>query len=197
MHEGYYEGIVQLRNCTDDSIRLVRRLAKEKMPNMISEEKIVRGGVDFYVKKKSFLRFVASKVQERLGGEVIFSDKIHGIDKLTSKQIFRETVLINLPRLVKKEVVVFDGNVYSVFSVNKTKITLEDLSKKNKVIVDYNKEKLEKIDKKHKTQVTKNTPQLEVLHPTTYDSVPVVNQKKLPVGKNVKVIIFEDRLFLI
>ena len=197
MHFGYFEGIVQLRNATDEVIYFIRDLARSKREDMISKEKPVGSGVDFYVKKKSFLRYAASQVQAKYGGEVIFSDRLRGVDKMTSKLLYRETVLITIPDLLKGDIVSFKDDVFLIHSVNKTKVNLTSLSGKGRVIVDYTKTRLDKVSDVHKTTVTKTHPRLEVLHPLTYDSVPVINPGKRVLGENVKVVIFDEKVYLV
>ena len=197
MHPGYFEAIIQLRECNDESILLVRELAAKKSPEMISKEKLVKGGVDFYIKSKTMLRSIAKALQEQFGGEVIFSRRLNGVSRETSKLIYRENLLIILPPFLKREIISFEKKAYLVCAVNKTKLTLMDLITGIKRSVDFRKNKIKKINETYKTTVSKVYPKLEVLHPVNYESILVQNPKKLSLGEKVNVALFDGKIYLI
>ena len=95
-HKGYFEGILQLRNPTDELIDYVKRKVLKDDKAAITMEKTVRGGFDLYFSSQRYLRALGKKLPEVFTGSVKFSRSLHTISKSTGKPLYRVTVLFKL-----------------------------------------------------------------------------------------------------
>ncbi len=181
----YFEGILQLRNVRDEAIDFIDKMVS-KTPNVhIAKIAKVRNGLDFYLSSNSFLMKIGKSLNKEFGGIYKKSSTLHTRSKQTSKELYRVTVLIDLPHVFKGEFIVTDTDVIKVTSIDK-KIHGTRLSSGKKTIIDYDK-KL-KIVPKMKTIVTKVKPQLEIMHPETYQSVSIIksSRKDLKHGEKIE-----------
>ncbi|NQV08672.1 hypothetical protein HQ529_02335, partial [Candidatus Woesearchaeota archaeon] len=96
-------------------------------------------------------------------------------------------VLIDLPDFKRRDIIFIDNRIIKVLKIGK-RLTGFDVMKNKATTIDYQNKKTTLIDV-HETEVTKVFPSLEVLHPETFQSVVVGNQKKLSIGRKVKVIV--------
>jgi len=88
-HDKYFEGILQLRDPNKEVKDFIKELFDSRESVWISDIKKVRGGFDYYVSSQKFLRGLGNKLQEKFGGEMKNSRKLHTRDKQTSKDLYR------------------------------------------------------------------------------------------------------------
>ena len=132
----YFEGILQLRNPTQEVVEYVWNEVDKKVNQHVYIQKAVRvnTGLDYYMTSNKFLKTLGKKLQERFGGELKFSAKLFSKDKQTSKELYRLTVMFRLPQFCVGEEVQFKGDKFLVKSIGK-KVFLKSVKSGKKVII--------------------------------------------------------------
>ena len=96
LHKDYYEGILQLRNPSEEVIRCVKNQIKKKGDVFIAKEVTQKNGVDYYISSQRFLLSLGRKLKKSFRGELKTSRKLYTRDRITSKRVYRVTVLFRL-----------------------------------------------------------------------------------------------------
>lgn len=91
-HANYYEAIIQLRPPTDEIVSFIRNQCKKKHEAITRTEKL-KTGVDLYITSQKFARSLGPKLKKNFGGELKITKKAHTQDRLTSKSLYRATIL--------------------------------------------------------------------------------------------------------
>ncbi len=183
---GYFESILQIRNPKNKVTDFV-----EKKKSVVNREK-VRGGFDYYIRTHSDALKIAKSVINKYGGEIKKTARLKTRDTTKGKNIYTTTVLVRIPDFSKGDVI-SDESVYVVLSLGEN-ITARDLSNDKKVKLEY---KDYTIHPTYETFVTKVHPEVEVMHPESYQSVVPVNAQKLTDEEKVEVAIVKDRVFIV
>lgn len=182
----YYEGTLQLRNTNDEIISYVENYIKKN--NISIANKIQKNNdYDLDISDQRKLQNLAQNLKKNFGGELKISIRQFTQDRLTSKQIYRVNALYEAPDYKKGDVIKIENNLYLITNLQKS-ISAIDLKTGKKSTL--NKIKDYEILKQYKTKITKIYPDLEVLDPETYQSVPVINKENLSfkISENVKII---------
>ena len=97
MGHDYFEGILQLRNPNAEAVRYIhnqfRKNSKEWISNVVE---LKSGGIDFYVSSNRFLKILGRRLKNAFKGELKLSKKIYSINRQTSKNVYRGTVMFKL-----------------------------------------------------------------------------------------------------
>lgn len=203
-HVSYFEAILQLRNPygdVEDMMHYVIQHTKEKYQEgiFISKKKKVTNGFDLYMSSNSFAVEIGRELYHAFGGELKISKKTFSQHKLTSKILYRVTVLFRMAPFKVGDVVLFDGKPLKMLEVAK-KVVAENIERGKLVEMHY-KDILRSFEvlKPVKAIVSKIRPQLEVIHPETFQSVPVLplakNSKLIP-GEKVRIFTAEGKVWL-
>ncbi len=203
-HASYFEAILQLRNPygdVDDLIHYVVEKVKDKSQEVvfISKKKKVTNGFDLYLSSNSFAVETGRELYRAFGGEFKVSKKLFSQHKLTSKVLYRVTVLFRMAPFKVGDVVLFDGKPLKMLEIAK-KVVAENIENGKLVEMHY-KDILRSFEvlKPVKAIVSKTRPQLEVIHPETFQSIPVlpaVRNSKLISGEKVRILTSEGRVWL-
>ena len=197
----YFEGVLQLRSVQDDIRKEVRdelRKHASEGVHLTSEEK-AKDGVDLYVTSGRFLRSFVRELQKRYGGEVKLTAKLFSRDKQTGKELFRVRALIRFPSFRTGDVISLDGKPVLISSVGEM-LHGTDLLAGKKVGVAYVGKDIPVLLRRE-THVVRVRPRPEVLHPESYDPVPLGNPALaagLQPGSSVIVVVADDgRCYLV
>jgi len=192
----YFEGILQLRNPNQEVVDFIHKEMAKQEERGIYINKIVelKNGLDLYLTSQRYLQVLAKKIHANFGGLKKTSSQLFTKDKQTSKDLYRVNVFMEIPKFSKGNVLKIDDRVVEVHGFG-DKASGLDLKTEKKVLFGYGQNV--EILKKHKTTISKKYPKLEVIHPLTFQSVTVQNPKRYKKGESVKVVIFEERLFLV
>lgn len=186
-HTEYFEGILQIRNLTDEVLDFINSQLKKRQDVFISKTRKVTSGMDFYFSSQHFLQSLGKKLHSSFGGTLKVSKKIHTRDRQRSKDIYRVTVLIELPAFSKGDVISSNGKIVKVTSIRKN-VSGFDIKTGKRISFAYiDSEVLEQFN----TSVTKVYPSIEVLHPETFQSVKVNNKKNARIGEKVIIVLKE------
>ncbi|MBS3112821.1 hypothetical protein J4418_01950 [Candidatus Woesearchaeota archaeon] len=195
LHDGYYQGILQLRDPADEVVDFIIKNLRDKKDVQVSKVVKVRGGIDFYITNNKSLQKLGKKLILRFGGELKTSPKLFSRNRQTSKDIYRLNVYFRPSELKKDDFITYKNQVYKIVSLSKKMNVKELLSNKNSVIK-YDSE-IKKVEPIYKTIVSKVKPVIEILDPETYQSTPVKNSKDVKMGEKVKVIKVSREFWLV
>ncbi len=125
MHDKYYEGILQLRNPTNDIIRFVKNQI-EKSKIFVANEIKLKNGIDLYLSSQRFLRALGAKLKKRFGGQLKSSRKLHTVSRKTGKRLYRVTVLLRFPNFKAGDIITYRGEKVKVKLIGK-KVFVQNL----------------------------------------------------------------------
>ena len=193
--EGYFQGILQLRDTSKEIEDFIRRDVYKHKEVFITKSPRVRGGVDIYLSDRKYLVILGKKLLKMFGGEMKSSVKLFSRDRQTSKNVYRVSVYFRPAQFRRGQVISFKNRVLQIISCSK-KINAKDLAMDKKTVIKFDKE-MKLIEPVYKTIVSKINPEIEVLDPETYQSVPTSNKKELKHGQKVKVVKFNNKVWLV
>jgi NMD protein affecting ribosome stability and mRNA decay len=175
MKSGYFEGILQLRNSSEEvELFIEREIASHKDKGIFISKRVpYRDGIDLYLSDQHFLQSLGKKLYEAFGGVKKVNARIHTHDNATSKDLYRMTVLVEFPHFKSGDVIKMGESLIWVQEVKKDIIGVDiKLHKKLKFAF---KDPNIQILPKYKTHITKLYPHLEVINPLDYQSIMVKN----------------------
>jgi len=203
----YFEGILQIRNNTPEFDKVINKeLGKEEKYNNVANKKVTQpNGIDLYMTKKKRIPKLAQRIVEKIGGLYTLNSQLFTHDHLTSKDVYRLNVLLELPNF----------NIGDVFYFKKKYIKIEKLSKninarnlltKKKVVFTYaeykkikekDSDSIKKFDVKQ-TTIIRLRPAQEVLHPENYQPVKVLNENsELKEDDKVNIILIDKGAIIV
>ncbi len=94
-HSEYFEAIIQLRPL-DKRVYDWVKVDIENRNIGVSKELVTKNGFDIYVDSNQYAIALGKKLKKRFDGKVIVSSALHSTHRLTSKQLFRVTMLFRL-----------------------------------------------------------------------------------------------------
>jgi len=191
----YFEGVLQVRNEDEDRKRFVLDTL-HRCNAGVSKQTKQKHGTDYFVTSKSAIEKTARALVEHYGGAVKSSAHLFGHDKLRSKDVYRTTWFVELPPFSAGDAV----------RHGKDTLFVRDLGKRIRFYNpkrDKNEQHEYKQDEWHvlpvlETSVAATHPELTVLHPETFQAVPVANAKRpeLTPGERVKVVLNGRRVYI-
>jgi len=96
-HPDYYEAILQLRPTKKEVLDFVLDLVEKRNDVEISKIKDLKTGCDIYLTNQRFARgTLASQLRKKFKGKLVITKTIYGQDRMTSKILYRATVLFRL-----------------------------------------------------------------------------------------------------
>ncbi len=193
----YYEGILQLRDAPEDAIKFIEASIDEESGKGVFITKRVshRNGIDYYITSARYCRNLADKLHRRFGCEVKRSAKLYTYDASSGRDVYRPTILLRFSGIAPGSAVMVQDKVILVSSITGSMVNGTDIVTGKRVSLRYG-EKPVKL-RIYETRVSKVRPRLEVLHPETFESVPVENPRgNLKQDDKVRVAIAGKRLYL-
>ena len=110
-HPQYYEAILQLRDTLPEVLEFVEEeIARKKIP--VAKKIKVKNGSDLYLADNQFTKSLGKKLQERFGGQVLYTSTLH--TKKDNKELYRGTVLFRSAPFKKNDVVMYDGEEWVI-----------------------------------------------------------------------------------
>lgn len=185
----YYEGILQVRSSKELDKKLIDYIRKtvRKSKHFISQELNVKNGIDFYLSSQHFLQNLGKKLHNNLGGTLKVSKKIHTRNHLKSKDVYRVNVLFIPSEFKETDIIVVDEKIIKISRLGK-QLKGTDIKTEKKISISSQNLKYELLPQ-FKTEITKIYPNIEVLHPETYQNIKINNKKDLKIGQKVKIVI--------
>lgn len=96
MHPQYYEGILQLRNPNEEVINFIRNQFNNNEKIWIAKQVKLKTGLDYYISSNRFLLSLGKKLKKSFKGQLKISRKLITRNRITSKNVYRVTVLFRL-----------------------------------------------------------------------------------------------------
>lgn len=99
-HSEYFEAIIQLRPLN----KLLYNWVINDIENSnvkISKEEVTKNGFDIYIDSNQYALSLGKRLRKRYKGKVTLSRQLHSTHKMTSKQLFRVTMLFRLDKEVR------------------------------------------------------------------------------------------------
>lgn len=93
MHNDYFEGILQLRNPSDEVISFILNELDKRKNVFITKQKKLKNGLDLYFTDQHFLQGLGKKLSQKFCGELKISKKIFTRNRQTSREVYRVNVL--------------------------------------------------------------------------------------------------------
>ena len=187
----YYEGTLQGRGITavvEEFIDLAIERGEAHGNFLVRRDK-VKDGFDYYFTKNKFVQKLAVSLKTQFGGSSKLSRRLVTRNRQSSKELYRMTILYNSPMFFKGDLIAVGKQVYKIISTQST-ITATDLGLGKSVKLSP-KTKFNRLIP-YTTTVSKVSPQLEVIHPTTYQSTPVKNPMPKKIGERIRVVYVDD-----
>ncbi len=188
----YFEGILQLRNITQEIIDLIEKKLNKTKELKISKIVEQKNGLDLYMTDKRKMERLALDLQKEFGGILKKSPQLFSKNRQTSKNIYRLNICLKFCDFKKGDVIKTNNKYIKITNIGK-KINGIDLIYNKRVSLDVEDFK---ILKKYKTIVSKVKPRIEVIHPITFQSVPVENKVKVRVEQKVNIAV-NDKVFIV
>jgi NMD protein affecting ribosome stability and mRNA decay len=189
----YFEGILQLRNATDIVKKYVKNYLAKNFDREIYINKIVDKGdlFDYYFIDKRKINNLALKIIRNFGGYISNNPQLFSHNKLTSRDLYRLNTLVFLPNFAAGDVVLFNERPLLIVHLSKI-INATNLIDGKRVTFSFDQKNQNnfKVMKRLKTTISRVKPDLEILNPDDYQSVPVRNflEVKVVAGKTVFVV---------
>jgi NMD protein affecting ribosome stability and mRNA decay len=128
---GYFEGILQLRNPSDDSKKFIeddlRSVAHKGV--FVSKAVDVKNGVDLYFTNKNHMRLLAQRLHNRFGGVLKINSQLFSHNHETSKDIFRVNAYVELPLFKKGDVISFLSTAARIASKERQYVKVTSMGK--------------------------------------------------------------------
>ncbi len=193
----YFEGTLQVRNETPER----QSFLKEKLAQYgggIAKQVREKRGTDYFVTSKSAIEKTARALQECYGGLIKSSVHLFGRDKQRSRDVYRSTWFIELPPFDEGDAVELDGRLLFVEALGK-RIACFNPARGKREHHEY-KEGRWRLLTSFETSVAAVAPRLTVIHPETFQAVPVAGtsrRQQFEPGEQVRVVLFQKKLYLL
>jgi NMD protein affecting ribosome stability and mRNA decay len=92
-NDDYYEAVLQLRPKDESVLNFVREYITTSKDCMIAREEETKTGYDLRLTSQQFARTLIKLLKNKIGGEVKVSTALWGINRQTSKKVYRVTFL--------------------------------------------------------------------------------------------------------
>src|SRR3989344_5832341 len=91
--EQYFQAKIQIRPYDQEVINYLLREIDQRDDILIAKEERHKTGIDYYVTSNTAAKAVGQKLKKRFKGELKVTRKLFGVNRLTSKMLWRVTVL--------------------------------------------------------------------------------------------------------
>jgi len=92
----YFEAKLQLRPFNREVYEFVKKEIDKKDSVFIAKEVKLKEGIDIYLSSQKFARSLGLKIKKNFKGELKTSRSLFTVNKMTSKRVYRVTVLFRL-----------------------------------------------------------------------------------------------------
>ena len=197
---GYFEGILQLRNVSDEVVEYAVAEAKKQNQRgiFITKQLKVRNGFDIYLTKRGYIHELGRELLNKFGGETKASKKLFSRDKLRSRDIYRVNVLFRQSKFKKGDILNIDNELFKVKRIDRH-LTVVNIKTGKKTSIMPKHLKVKAAEEVKETIVSLVFPHVEVLDPETFQSVKPENIKnrKFKINQKVRVVVLEGRVWLV
>lgn len=130
----YFEGILQLRHVTPELLSWVRNRIKSDNKARIAKEKKAKNGIDLYISDQHYLQNLGKKLSKQFKGILKISKRLHTVDKMSSRHLYRVTVLFEQIHFKRGQKIFLHGEEFEILEVNE-KVRVKNVKTGKKSIV--------------------------------------------------------------
>ena len=113
----YFEGVLQLRNPSDEIIDFIADEMEKKENVWIAKTEKQKNGIDLYLSSNKFLAYIGKRLKEKFSGELIKTSSLFTRNKLTSKEVMRGCTLFRYYDIKKGDILKIRGEPIEVISI--------------------------------------------------------------------------------
>jgi NMD protein affecting ribosome stability and mRNA decay len=193
----YFDGILQIRSSRKDVMQHIQERISTALNHrvFISNIEEHKNGVDLYFSDKRKMQRIAHDLHDRFGGTLSEHPTLFSYNHQSSKDLYRLTILLTLPTMIKGDVVDSSGTPVLITKVAGMVQGKNIITGKEIKIPHPEKATLLPI---HQTTISQTSGRLEAIHPETYQSEPILNHLTgLRTGQKVRVAIHAKGLILV
>ncbi|MBI5391866.1 hypothetical protein HZB00_02580 [Candidatus Woesearchaeota archaeon] len=92
-HSEYYEAILQIRPAKKEFLLFIEEELGRRTDVKIAKEVPLKTGIDLYLSSRQFAWALGQKLKKRFRGTLTVSRTLHTIHRMTSKELYRSTIL--------------------------------------------------------------------------------------------------------
>ena len=135
--QDYFEGILQIRDGSKELLTWVHNRIIADGRARIAKEKKVTNGIDLYLSDQHYLQNLGRKIKERFTGILKVSKRLHTMDKMTSKHVYRVTVLFKVLPFKRGDIVTVHGEQVEIMTIgHRAQIKNVKSGKKKEITLD-------------------------------------------------------------
>ena len=135
MRPEYYEGILQLRNPTEETLDFVENAIRADGKVWIAKKMKLKNGYDLQMSSQAFLKMIGRRLKDVFGGEMVQSIKETGYNKSGKAQV-RLNVLFRQYPFKKGDKVIHKGEKYVILATEH-KVRIKSKESGKSITVDY------------------------------------------------------------
>jgi len=126
-----------LRNVSDEAIDWLYEEIQRTGKTKIAKAREVAGGIDVYLSSQHYMQTLGRHLQQRFGGVLKITSRLHTRDSLTSRDVYRMTVLFRQLGFKMGDIVKYHGEQWKVTGLG-NQIALQNVKtgKKKRVPAD-------------------------------------------------------------
>ncbi len=201
LNKDYTEGTIQIRNMTESHIHLFEQklFRLEEKGLFVTKKKKHEFGADYQITHKKLAKSFMHQMHKEFGGTLKIDAKHFSQNEQQGFIIYRTTFTLIGFLFSKHDIIQYHNAYYYVLQIQQTAQLIE-LYTHEKLSLDAENAKDANQIKPTFVQVTRTSPQLHVIHPTTFQEVPVrlILDKKIYIKtKKVFVVAINEDVFLI
>jgi NMD protein affecting ribosome stability and mRNA decay len=193
----YFEGILQLRNARQDVKGYIRNYCAK---NRVFVNKVAdKGGeVDYFFVRKREMQPLALKLMRNFGAKVESNARLFSRDKQTSRDIYRQNILVTVPGFAVGDVVDANGCPFYVKETSKIITGINLATGKKSTFRGEEAGTAGKLPV-FKSRVISVRPEVQVLDPETYGPLAAKNPLGIDVraDQNVQFVKYRGNAYLV
>ncbi len=133
----YFEGVLQLRNASDEAVDWVYDEIQRTGKTRVAKAKEVTGGIDLYLSSQHYMQTLGRQLQQRFGGILKITSRLHTRSSLTSRDVYRMTVLFRQLPFKTRDIITYHGERWKILSTgNQVRIQNVQSGEKKRVPAD-------------------------------------------------------------
>jgi nonsense-mediated mRNA decay protein 3 len=185
---GYFEAILQVRAegrpLSEEERKVIGELVEKKVDEIMRKDRMgfiqdtieKEEGLDFYMGSTSSARKLAQAIRERFGGTISEAYELVGVDRQTSREVYRTSVSVRIPKFQRGDLVTDrHGNVYEVERVDGKGMSMRNLESRESEHLDWKTVRREGIEvvegEESEAMVTSITPrEVQLMDMETYET---------------------------
>lgn len=133
----YFEGVLQLRAVSDEVLDWVHDEIIRAGRARIAKIKEFKHGIDIYLSQQHYMQSLGRQLQQRFGGVLKITGRQFTTDHMTSRQVYRMTVLFRQLPCKTGDIISYHGEQWKVTGVG-NQINLQNVKsgEKKRVLAD-------------------------------------------------------------